>query len=115
MNLTGMDQGVGRKEPVRMCLGCRERSPQHELIRFSRSEESRSEGRGWCVKQRGVGRGAYVRRNVRCIFQAMVVKRLSRALRVSVHEGEVAQLQQLLREEIERSENDLEVDKTGSS
>ncbi len=62
--------------PIRTCVGCRSRRPQHVLIRVTRSSDGAvSIGRGL------PGRGAYVCAKAECIDEALRTGRLRRVLR----------------------------------
>lgn len=62
--------------PVRTCIGCRTKRPQHELIRIGRTSDG-----GVSVGFLGPGRGAYLCRKRVCIEAGLKNDRLRRALR----------------------------------
>jgi predicted RNA-binding protein YlxR (DUF448 family) len=65
-------------QPVRRCVGCGRRAPQHELVRFA------ARG-GELVTGRTVsGRGAYTCRDIRCFERATANRGFARVLRRAV-------------------------------
>ena len=73
-------------EPVRTCIGCRERAGRSSLVRFV---AIRSEGPGesrWVITadpgQSLPGRGAHLHPDARCLDQAKRRRAFGRALRV---------------------------------
>ena len=62
--------------PLRTCVGCRTKRPQHELIRIARDSDG-----AVSIGVQGAGRGAYVCRSRSCIEKACANDRLRRALR----------------------------------
>ncbi len=79
---------LGRSAPERSCVGCRRRSPKHELLRLVRGPD------GVRIDPAGSapGRGAYVHRDAVCVRRAMRTGALARALRIRVDEGELSRL-----------------------
>jgi uncharacterized protein len=71
--------------PVRMCVGCRGRSPKPEMVRVV--VRLVGVGHVWSLyldlQQAAAGRGAYVHRNSRCLAEAQRRRAFQRALRVS--------------------------------
>ena len=74
---------MGKSQPLRMCLGCRESKPKADLIRIVKTPEG-------CIllDERGKvsGRGAYICRSRSCFDKAYRSKALERSLSVSVPE-----------------------------
>ena len=66
-------------EPVRTCVGCRERAPQSELIRLA------WDGVAVTVDRTAPGRGAWIHPTQACWDQARRKGGLSRAFRTSVN------------------------------
>lgn len=64
------------REPLRMCIACRARKPQRELVRVARQDGVLRIDDG---RHRN-GRGAYLCRNRRCVEQAEKRQALRRAL-----------------------------------
>jgi uncharacterized protein len=72
-------------DPVRTCVGCRERAEQKSMVRLVRGSD------GLVVVGRTLpGRGAWIHRG--CFELALGKGRLSRALRASLSEEEIATL-----------------------
>lgn len=68
-------------EPMRMCAGCRERSPKKELVRVVRTPE------GEVIldaRAKAPGRGVYICRKKACLQKVRKSRALERALGVSV-------------------------------
>ena len=76
-------------EPIRMCLGCRQRMPKRTLIRLVAPAEGPIS-----VDRTGKqpGRGAYVCPKRECVEAALHVKRLQRAFRRAISESAIAEL-----------------------
>ena len=72
---------MGKKIPMRQCLGCREMKPKSELLRVVRTPEGNVtfDSRG-----RASGRGAYVCREASCLQKAVRSKALERSLGVPI-------------------------------
>ncbi len=68
-------------EPVRMCVGCRERSAKKELIRIVRTPagEIVADAAG-----KTPGRGAYICRKASCLAKARKSRALERALDTAI-------------------------------
>ena len=64
-------------EPVRMCVGCRERASKRELIRIVRTPDGQivADATG-----KTPGRGAYICRKASCLAKARKSRALERAL-----------------------------------
>lgn len=70
-------------EPVRTCLGCRQRAPRSSLVRVvARSGEAVVDARASLP-----GRGAWVHPNPRCVSTAIERQAFRRALRVDSQLG----------------------------
>ncbi len=63
--------------PIRMCVSCRRRAPQPELIRLARADD----GRVVVNQLRRRGRGAYVCPRARCLRLAIKKGAIARGLR----------------------------------
>lgn len=84
-----------RKIPMRMCVGCRERSPKRSFC-------------AWCDRRRGwvsldptgkkPGRGAYCCYNAECLRRALRQGQLDRQLEVRLGEEVNAQLTQTMQQ-----------------
>lgn len=72
---------MGKKIPMRQCVGCREMKMKKELIRIIRTPEGDVvlDARG---KQNG--RGAYLCPSVDCLLRAKKGKGLERSLKVTI-------------------------------
>ena len=72
---------MGRREPVRTCVGCRGEAGKAGLIRLTRRA-----GGGVAVDRTGQaeGRGAYVHPDPACIATARKKHALDRALRTTI-------------------------------
>ncbi len=73
-----------RKQPQRMCVGCREMKPKKELLRVVKSPEGEI---ALDPTGKKPGRGAYVCFDVECLKKARKQKSLSRALDASIDEA----------------------------
>lgn len=71
-------------QPLRTCLGCRERRPQGELLRLRRGDDGVELD---SPHSRGHGRGAYVCAKMECWAVARRRGAVSRALKVPVPES----------------------------
>jgi predicted RNA-binding protein YlxR (DUF448 family) len=80
-----------RTEPVRTCVGCRQRGGKRELVRVVRTPEGPI-----AVDQTGraAGRGAYLHPDQACLQRAARAGSLARALRTSLDPAETARLMQ---------------------
>ncbi|MDO4566956.1 MAG: YlxR family protein [Oscillospiraceae bacterium] len=72
-----------RKEPIRMCAGCREGRPKKELVRVVRSPEGEI---SVDLTGKKSGRGAYICRDAECLKKARKSRSLERALECAVSE-----------------------------
>jgi predicted RNA-binding protein YlxR (DUF448 family) len=76
--------------PERMCIACRTRRPQRELIRLARRDGTVEIDAG----RHRAGRGAYLCRRTACVTQAMKRQALRRALGGEMAEATAAALWQ---------------------
>lgn len=72
-----------KKEPMRMCIACREMKPKKELIRVIRTPEGEAK---LDLTGKASGRGAYVCRDENCFAKSIKSKALSRALEIPVND-----------------------------
>ena len=81
-----------KKNPLRMCVGCREMRPKKELIRIVRSPEGEVHAD---PTGRAPGRGAYLCKDPACLAKAQKIRALERALE---HKVEPAVFERLAQE-----------------
>jgi uncharacterized protein len=62
-------------EPIRSCIGCGRKAPQHELLRFVAKDGRLVAGQG------EPGRGAYTCRRLACFERAVSRRAFNRTLR----------------------------------
>ncbi len=74
---------MGKKIPLRQCVGCGEMKSKKELIRVLKTEED-----GFVLDATGKknGRGAYICRNAECLKAAKKSKGLDRSFKMAVSE-----------------------------
>jgi predicted RNA-binding protein YlxR (DUF448 family) len=65
-------------EPIRSCIGCGRKGPQHEFLRFVAKNGVLVPGRG------EPGRGAYTCRRLSCFERAVSRRAFNRSLRQTV-------------------------------
>lgn len=72
---------MGKKVPLRQCVGCGEMKSKKELIRILKTEEE-----GFVLDSTGKknGRGAYICRNAECLKAARKSKGLDRSFKMAV-------------------------------
>ena len=72
---------MGKKIPLRQCVGCGEMKSKKELIRILKTEEE-----GFVLDTTGKknGRGAYICRNAECLKAARKSKGLDRSFKMAV-------------------------------
>ena len=72
---------MGKKIPLRQCVGCGEMKSKKELIRILKTEEE-----GFVLDSTGKknGRGAYICRNAECLRAARKSKGLDRSFKMAV-------------------------------
>lgn len=89
-----------KREPLRMCLGCREMRPKKELIRLVGTSTGSVD-----IDPSGKrpGRGAYVCGKEACIERAIDTRRLGKALK----KGVLSEAVQGLRREMEKRESGI--------
>lgn len=87
-----------KKQPVRMCIACREHLPKHQLIRIVKTLDDTL-----AIDRSGKldGRGAYLCANRECLELALKKRALERAFRMAVGKG----YYDTLREELCHSES----------
>ena len=84
-----------KKNPMRMCVGCREMKEKRDLIRVVRTPEGEIQLDHTGKKS---GRGAYLCRKPECMYKALRQRQLERQLEVSMTED----VRQALTEEMSR-------------
>ena len=82
---------MGKKIPMRQCLGCREMKPKRELIRVVRSPEGEI---SLDFRGKAPGRGAYVCPDPQCLKKAVKARALERAFSAQIPEEIYARLEQ---------------------
>lgn len=70
---------MGKHIPLRMCIGCRQMKPTHELLRFAKDFENNEVSID--LNKKVFGRGAYICRSEECIKLAMKKKALERVFK----------------------------------
>lgn len=77
------DQDMGKKIPMRQCVGCRAMKPKKELIRVIRTPEDQV-----LLDKTGKrnGRGAYLCPDPDCFGKARKSKSLERSLKIAIPE-----------------------------
>lgn len=72
-----------KKIPLRMCVGCREMKPKHELVRIVRTPEGEIK-----IDRTGRlnGRGAYICKEEQCLKKAAKINILSKTFGIPVGE-----------------------------
>ena len=91
---------MGRKIPLRQCVGCREMKTKKDMIRVIKTPDDRVELDPTGKKN---GRGAYLCLSPDCLKKARRSKSLERSLKITIPEGLYEELEQEMRElDIER-------------
>ena len=72
-----------KKEPLRMCLGCREMKQKSELLRIVRSPEGVV---SIDLTFKGPGRGAYICKNPECFKRIIKSRAISRTLKTEIRQ-----------------------------
>lgn len=72
---------MGKKIPLRQCVGCGDMKSKKELIRILKTEE---EGFMLDLTGKKNGRGAYICRNAECLKAARKSKGLDRSFKMAV-------------------------------
>jgi len=80
-------------EPIRTCLGCRQKSTKFSLVRLVRDQMGNV---SIDTDGKEKGRGAYVCLSAQCIEPALTVKKLNKALRTNLKQEQVEILKQEL-------------------
>ena len=72
---------MGRKIPLRQCVGCREKKKKRDMIRVIKTPEDEI-----CLDRSGKknGRGAYLCFNPDCLRKAIRSKALERSLKITI-------------------------------
>ena len=86
---------MGKKIPMRMCVGCRQMKEKKDMIRVLRTQEGE-----FCIDITGKknGRGAYVCKNPQCLQMAVKNHGLERSFKMSIPKETAV----LLEQEMER-------------
>ena len=86
---------MGKKIPMRMCVGCRQMKEKKDMIRVLRTQEGE-----FCIDMTGKknGRGAYVCKNPQCLQMAVKNHGLERSFKMSIPKETAV----LLEKEMER-------------
>ena len=86
---------MGKKIPMRMCVGCRQMKEKKDMIRVLRTQEGE-----FCIDITGKknGRGAYVCKNPQCLHMAVKNHGLERSFKMSIPKETAV----LLEKEMER-------------
>lgn len=74
---------IGKKTPMRKCLGCGEMKDKKELVRIVRSSEGEI---SVDITGKKPGRGAYICRSEACLNAAVKARRLDRAFKCKLPE-----------------------------
>ncbi|GGC99135.1 hypothetical protein GCM10011512_27530 [Tersicoccus solisilvae] len=85
LDLNGWDN---REGPVRTCVGCRRRDPQHLLVRVVRLSSSSPRLRV-DVRRRLPGRGAWLHPEPQCLHRALSRRAFDRSFRAAVDATDV--------------------------
>ena len=80
-----------KKNPLRMCLGCREMKPKTDLIRVVKSPENEVSIDPTGKKN---GRGAYICLDPNCFKRIVKSNALSRTFKTQIPEGIIIELQE---------------------
>lgn len=86
---------MGKKIPMRMCVGCRQMKEKKDMIRVLRTQKGE-----FCIDITGKknGRGAYVCKNPQCLQMAVKNHGLERSFKMSIPKETAV----LLEKEMER-------------
>jgi len=82
-----------KKQPQRMCLGCREMKQKSELLRIVRSPEGEV---SIDLTFKSPGRGAYICKNPECFKRIIKSRALSRTLKTEIPEEIYEKIQECL-------------------
>ncbi len=94
---TSVSGAAVKKQPVRMCCGCREHKAKKELIRVVRAPDGEISIDFHGKKS---GRGAYVCNDSSCLEKAIKTRQLERAFDCAIP----AEIFEKLREELKKGE-----------
>ncbi len=89
-----------RKIPQRTCIGCAEKKPQIQLIRFVDTDE----GVKMDTMGKAVGRGCYLCKTVDCVEKAEKRKAFQRAFKRNLPPNEFEKLKETVKKEVMKSE-----------
>lgn len=90
-----------KKIPSRMCLGCNEMKPKHDLIRIVKPKEGQPE---LDLTGKKAGRGAYICKSAECFRKARKSKRFERTLSCTISD----ELYESMERQLDRSESAAE-------
>ena len=90
-----------RKEPIRMCGGCREGKPKKELVRVVKSPDGEI---SVDLTGKKSGRGAYICKNEQCLAKARKARCFERAFECQISD----EIYDRLAQEIAQSADDGE-------
>lgn len=81
-----------KKQPMRMCVSCREMRPKRDLIRIVKGQDGELfvDGRG-----KAPGRGAYICSSAQCLARAIKTRAIDRALGAQLRDELKERLRQL--------------------
>ncbi|WP_061213782.1 RNase P modulator RnpM [Syntrophomonas wolfei] len=85
-----------RKQPQRMCVGCREMKNKRELVRIVRSPQGDID---LDTTGKKPGRGAYICPEPECLKQAIKGKRLQKALEQNIPDGVLEKLREQINQD----------------
>ena len=80
-----------RKEPIRMCTGCREGKPKKELVRVVKNADGEI---SVDLTGKKSGRGAYICKSVQCLKAARKAHSLERAFECKISDEIYERLEQ---------------------
>ncbi len=86
---------MGKKIPLRQCVGCREMKTKKEMIRVIKTPDGQVE---LDVNGKKNGRGAYICFNLECLQKARRSKGLERSLKITIPEEISEKLEEEMRE-----------------
>ncbi|MCL2819460.1 MAG: YlxR family protein [Oscillospiraceae bacterium] len=81
---------MGKKVPMRQCLGCREMKPKNELIRIAKSPDGEISLDDTGKKP---GRGAYLCNDLNCFKRIIKSNALARAFKTKIPDNIINELQ----------------------
>lgn len=80
-----------KKQPLRMCISCREHKPKTELMRIVKTNENTYE---IDISGKLNGRGAYVCKNKECFNKVLKNRLINRAFKTNINEEVYKKLQE---------------------